>query len=344
VPYLVWDSPQGRIVRELDRSVLILGRDEVSDFRIADATVARRHALLQVEGASIRLTDLGSRSGTKINGARLAPDVPSTLEPGDFVHVGGVVLSFHLTPPPAAAGVPLRPVRRAAPAPAAAKEIPWRAVAFVLAFLFVVLLGAFLGVLLGRDELGPEKTAAEETAEQPAPAEPETRPAPPSPLPERAPPPAPPEAREKGEATAEAAPATEKPPARAPAGALPPQVFASLKRCPDLLEVEHRSYYPVRVRDWNAAEVEAVGADGKLYAIPRGRVTRVLDRADLGRRVASKRARLAPDDADGRLALAGWCAPRFVRAEMRRLVEEVLRLRPGDEAAKKLQAALGEGE
>jgi len=317
VPYLVWDSPRGRVVRELDRSVLIIGRDELSDFRVPDASVAPRHALVQVESSTVRLTDLGSQTGTRINGARLAPEMPSTLEPGDFVQVGGVMLGFFNTPPPTPATRP-RPqaaTRVKAPptpprAPVPAREFPWRVVALGLAFLLVAVLGAWLATLR------PDR--------EPAAVEPATEPTPP---------PAPPASAEREEPK-------EKAPERAPAGSLPPQTFVAAKRCPDLLEVDRESYFPVRLLDFDTRRFEAVGADGKLYTIASGRVTKVMDRIDLARRAARKREALAPGDADGRLALASWCVRRFVQAEARRLVEQVLLLRPNDEAARTLLSLL----
>ncbi|MHC4134785.1 MAG: FHA domain-containing protein [Planctomycetota bacterium] len=331
MPYLVWDSPRGRVVQELDRSVLIIGRDEVSDFRVPHATVALRHALVQVESDTVRLTDLGSQTGTRINGARLAPEMPSTLEPGDFIQVGGVVLGFFNTPPPkqpAPAASALRPAatgrpRAAAPppqaalppAPASSREFPWRLIALGLAFVLVAVVGAWLATLRPDGEQAPADRATDPT-----------------------PPPAPPPA------TAEKDEPEEQAPERAPANSLPPQAFVAVKTCPDLLEVDQQSYYPVRLKDFDASRIEAVGSDGKLYTIARGRVTKVMDRIDLARRAALERSKLASDDADGRLALASWCARRFVGAEARRLVQEVLKLRPDDEAAKTLQAVLEKAE
>jgi len=321
VPYLVWDSPRGRVVQELDRAVLIIGRDEVSDFRVPDASVALRHALLQVEPDTVRLTDLGSQTGTRINGARLAPEMPSTLEPGDFIQIGGVVLGFFNTPPPKPAARPRPQAAARAQAPAApsgapvpAREFPWKVVALGLAFLLVAVLGAWLATLRSDRE--------------PATVELATEPPPPT---------APPASAEREEPRAKA-------PERAPAGSLPPQTFVAAKRCPDLLEVDRESYHPVRLLDFDTRRFEAVGADGKLYTIASGRVTKVMDRTDLARRAALKRGGLAPGDADGRLALADWCVRRFVQAEARRLVEQVLELRPNDEAARTLLSLLEAGE
>jgi hypothetical protein len=191
-------------------------------------------------------------------------------------------------------------------------------IALGLAFVLVGVLGAWLATL------GPNgDPASSERATEPLP--PPAEPAPPS-VP-----------GEENEPVAQA-------PERAPRNTLPPQAFVALKTCPDLLEVDQQNYYPVRLEDFDARRIEAVGSDGKLYTIASGRVTRVMDRADLARRAALERSKLAGDDADGRLALATWCARRFVGAEARRLVQEVLKLRPDDEAAKTLQAELENAE
>jgi len=104
---LVWDGPHGRIVLELERRITVVGRDAaVSDLLLEDATVSRRHALVEVNGDLVKITDLGSTTGTRINGAALTAQMPSTVEPGDFVHFGQVVVTFHHTPPPAPVGSP----------------------------------------------------------------------------------------------------------------------------------------------------------------------------------------------------------------------------------------------
>ena len=51
------------------------------------------------------LEDLGSRWGTKINGAALSPDVRAPLQPGDRLHIGPVQVYFGYGPPPAALAV-----------------------------------------------------------------------------------------------------------------------------------------------------------------------------------------------------------------------------------------------
>jgi len=307
VPFLVWDSPQGRAVRELDRALVVIGRDPGCDLVIEDPTVSRRHVLVQVEGR-VKITDLRSTAGTRINGAKLTPDVPCTIEPGDFLQVGKIVLSFHVAAPPPAP--PSLPPPRRTPA--------WKPVAIGVALAAVAGTGALLAF---RHTPAPPPPAAPEQVALVAP-EPEP---PPAAAVEPAPPPAPPPGPTE--------------PERAAAGELPPREVAPA--LPDLIEVDGKTHLAVRLRTLGET-IEAIGADGRLYAIPMKRVTKVEDREDLARRVAVERRRLALDDVAGRVKLADWCAARLLREEARTLVREALSLSPEDPDARAALARLEE--
>ena len=348
-PCLVWDSPHGRVIHDLDRAVLILGREEVSDIVVLEPAVSRRHALIQVEPGTVTVTDLGSSGGTKINGARLSPDLPSTLAPGDMIQVGRVTLVFHEAEPPpvplrleseqakpviakvrskapgtgvtGATGVKARkPIRRAPPASPAVHTATgsdtWKWVALGAAFLAVGVGGALVAVLMSRGDATPA-ALPEARIEEPA-VEVEPPASDPDPLPE------PPVAKPP------------KDPNRAPDGALPPQGFLSASEYPELLEVDGEQYYPVRLGEWNSAWVPVVGGDGRTYRIARGRVTKAENRIDLASRAARARAGLDPDDPDAHIALAVWCAERYIKRETRLLAARVLELRPGDAEAQRL--------
>ena len=327
VPCLVWDSPQGRQVFDLDRAVLILGRDEVADVQILETSVSRRHALMQVENGTVKLTDLGSSSGTRINGAKLVPDLPSSVDPGDFVQLGRVTMTFHASPPPVKKAPPAArpssgrpppssvaaPPRRRAPAP----ENPdrWKLIALVFAFIVVAGLGAVIALLATRDDPPapePEQAKAEPEAKA---VEPKIDP-PPKVVPQ--PPPVKP---------------TEN---LAPEGELPPRGFVSPRDYPDLIEFDYSEYYPVRLLTWDGSRLKAVGADGRTYSIPQNKVTKGENRVDLARRAARSRAQLDPEDADAHLELARWCAKRYIRTETRSLSKRVLELRPNDPEATSL--------
>lgn len=60
-----------------------------------DPYVSGSHAqILADSGGVYILTDLGSTNGTLLNGERLAPNRPVTLDPGDVILIGGTALRF----------------------------------------------------------------------------------------------------------------------------------------------------------------------------------------------------------------------------------------------------------
>jgi len=312
---LVWDSPHGRVVFELDRRLLVVGRDEANDIRLDDASVSRRHALLEQGPDGVRLTDLGSTTGTKINGARLTPDLPSTLQPGDFVSFGRVVATFHHLPPPPAAPPPRR-ARRGG-----------RSIAAAIGVLAVVCAGAVFALMRPppRDAPAPPPPAPpkEPARAEPVPAAPE----PPPPVPKAVEPeePAPPEPPPG--------------PPRAKPNELPPSVPAPLQIYPDLVETSD-AFYPFRTTLLASDRVEGLGSDGRIYALARAKVERVLDRVELARRAALRRGQLDAGDVAGRMDLARWCIRRHCLEEARTALREVLARHPGEPTAKALLDAI----
>jgi hypothetical protein len=63
-----------------------LGRSRNCDCVLADPSVSRRHAELRHEDGRWLLRDLGSRNGTRVNGARLLDE--TEVGPGDRVSFG----------------------------------------------------------------------------------------------------------------------------------------------------------------------------------------------------------------------------------------------------------------
>src|SRR6266498_295244 len=49
---------------------ILVGQSPACGVRLADPTVSRRHAALELAGGALRITDLGSRNGTWVNGLR----------------------------------------------------------------------------------------------------------------------------------------------------------------------------------------------------------------------------------------------------------------------------------
>ncbi len=72
----------------------IIGRKPETDFFVADNTVSRRHAEVEVESATgpCFLTDLRSHNGTLVNGQRI--DSRVEIKPGDHIMLGSVELKL----------------------------------------------------------------------------------------------------------------------------------------------------------------------------------------------------------------------------------------------------------
>jgi DNA-binding NtrC family response regulator len=68
---------------------LLLGQSPVCEFRLSDREVSRRHVALELDGAALRLTDLGSKNGTFVDGLRVGD---AWLRGGETVCVGSTTL------------------------------------------------------------------------------------------------------------------------------------------------------------------------------------------------------------------------------------------------------------
>ncbi len=80
-------GPNGKSVMETEflKEKIVLGRILSADLRIDDPRVSRIHALIEVRGENLILTDLASSHGTFVNGKKV---VESKLKLGDTVRVG----------------------------------------------------------------------------------------------------------------------------------------------------------------------------------------------------------------------------------------------------------------
>jgi len=81
----------GRTVssRGLGRRELVLGRDPECDWWVDDPRVSREHARISDEEGEHLLEDLGSRNGTRVNGALVTHAV--ALRDGDVIELGSAV-------------------------------------------------------------------------------------------------------------------------------------------------------------------------------------------------------------------------------------------------------------
>jgi len=77
---------------DLRTGVTTLGRSEECEVTIEDPLVSRRHAQIAVDGDDVKLIDLGSRNGVRLNGRPVTGTVP--LQDGDRVRIGTQDLVF----------------------------------------------------------------------------------------------------------------------------------------------------------------------------------------------------------------------------------------------------------
>ena len=110
-------------VYPLEAPEISIGRGSTNIISINDVEVSRRHARMELQGASYLIQDLGSTNGTFVNGQRVTG--MQVLNPGDSVSFGeGIILSYESAFDPNAtmmsAAKPPRPTTTAAPAPAPA--------------------------------------------------------------------------------------------------------------------------------------------------------------------------------------------------------------------------------
>ena len=76
-------------------TVARIGQGPQNDIVIDDDTVSTNHARLEYMDGAWRLTDLGSRNGTYVEGVRLAPEVTTPLAENTIVAFGAVSMTFH---------------------------------------------------------------------------------------------------------------------------------------------------------------------------------------------------------------------------------------------------------
>lgn len=72
-----------RATREVDRDALVVGRGAECDIQVGDLRVSRQHCRFERRGDELWIEDLGSRRGTRVNGAPLGGS--RRLEAGDLV-------------------------------------------------------------------------------------------------------------------------------------------------------------------------------------------------------------------------------------------------------------------
>ena len=83
---------------------LTIGRSESSGFCIPDKKVSRRHAEIVSDGENVFISDLSSRTGTRVNGRAIAQRTPLCI--GDTIQIGETDLVLEKTEDASAAPLP----------------------------------------------------------------------------------------------------------------------------------------------------------------------------------------------------------------------------------------------
>lgn len=81
---------------ELEQSRIVIGRRSGVDVQLPHPAVSSTHATLTLDGPRATLVDEASTNGTKVNGARIAPQRSKPLRDGDVIEIGGFTLVVEL--------------------------------------------------------------------------------------------------------------------------------------------------------------------------------------------------------------------------------------------------------
>lgn len=104
----------------LNVGATVIGRSPEADLQLKHPEISRRHLRLTWDGGlGCTVEDLGSRWGSKINGAALAAEISTPLQPGDRIQIGPVLVQVGVGLPSSQAQPAQAPAAPPAPARAA---------------------------------------------------------------------------------------------------------------------------------------------------------------------------------------------------------------------------------
>jgi hypothetical protein len=96
--YLILITETGqREVHRVDRPAMVLGRGPGSDLVLTSPRVSRSHARLTWDGRQFLVQDLGSKNGTRLNGALVAR--PTPIADGDRLELADSPVEFQYSAP-----------------------------------------------------------------------------------------------------------------------------------------------------------------------------------------------------------------------------------------------------
>src|SRR5205823_17519 len=83
---IIADDEGNKTVVPFVREEITIGRQEGNTIRLTERNVSRRHARLMRSNGSVLVEDLGSYNGIRINGEKIAGQVP--VNDGDLIQIG----------------------------------------------------------------------------------------------------------------------------------------------------------------------------------------------------------------------------------------------------------------
>src|SRR2546428_992907 len=92
---VVYSGQRSSVVELPVPTVLSIGRSPTSDVVLDDDRVSRRHARIESTPDGLRLRDLGSRNGSRVNGKRV--EGARHLRSGDEIAIGNATLVVGIT-------------------------------------------------------------------------------------------------------------------------------------------------------------------------------------------------------------------------------------------------------
>jgi len=87
--YDVGDTPQ---THAFATGEVIIGRTDECQIILEDPSISRKHAKVVVDGSEVRVLDLKSKNGTKVNGTQV---MEAVLKDGDRLHLGKFEITFN---------------------------------------------------------------------------------------------------------------------------------------------------------------------------------------------------------------------------------------------------------
>ena len=93
--FLIEKNSVNPIKSEIAKSEFYIGRaHQVNDLVCKNKVVGKRHAKISIENSKFYITDLDSKNGTFINGAKLSSNQKNEIKNGDVISIVNVNLSF----------------------------------------------------------------------------------------------------------------------------------------------------------------------------------------------------------------------------------------------------------